>query len=275
MIAFGVARLGVPVMPNRVLIFVNKAWEADPLVGVFTNDQVRPFKFPTPSAPPQVNIPLSDGSMKTVQARLALNSAAATAEVWCIKDLMDPKKKSSSSEEKARVLPLVTANGDRPSLVVAFGTATFADARSYNGCVVVGSNVFVHNPYSAEPNPESNFTHPDMGKLLDCSQQPTNAKVFPPLDREMRPLIETAFLPTPINSADPPSLIVSAARRGQSGGLLQHGGGASNLRPELRGVAQCGRCSRVDDAGPDGLGYAMAASAIGHGNTVASAAAIT
>ncbi len=211
MIAFGVARLGVPVMPNRVLIFVNKAWEADPLVGVFTNDQVRPFKFPTPSAPPQVNIPLSDGSMKTVQARLALKSAAATAEVWCIKDLMDPKKKSSSSEEKARVLPLVTANGDRPSLVVAFGTATFADARSYNGCVVVGSNVFVHNPYSAEPNPESNFTHPDMGKLLDCSQQPTNAKVFPPLDREMRPLIETAFLPTPINSADPPSLIVSAA----------------------------------------------------------------
>ena len=66
-------------------------------------------------------------------------------------------------------------------------------------------------PLQPEPNPESNFTHPDIGKLLDCSQQPTNAKVFPPLDREMRPLIETAFLPTPINSADPPSLIVSAA----------------------------------------------------------------
>ena len=200
-------------MPSRVLIFVNKAWEADPLVGVFTNDQTRPpFKFPTLIALPQVDIPLSDGSMKTVKARLALKSANATAEVWCIKDLMDPKKKSSSSEEKARVLPHVTANSDPPSRVVAFGTATFADARSYNGCVVIGSNVFVHNPYSSDaPNPDSKWTHPDIGKLLDCSQQPINAALFPALDREMRPLIETAFLPSPINPADPPSLIVSSA----------------------------------------------------------------
>ena len=198
-------------MPYRILIFVNKAWEADPLVGVFRNDQVRPSKFPAPDALPQVDIPLSDGSMKTVQARLALKSPNATAEVWCIKDLMDPKKKSSSSEEKARVLPHVTANGDPPILVVAFGTATFPDARSYNGCVVIGSNVFVHNPYGDAPNRESKWTHPDIGKLLDRSQQPINAALFSALDREMRPLIETPFLPPPINPAGPPSLIVSAA----------------------------------------------------------------
>src|SRR3982074_2119849 len=157
-------------MSNRILIFANKSWETDPLVGVFKNEQARPPAFPEPDTLPQVAIPLSDGSKKIVQARLSLKSANARAEVWCIKDLMDRRRSSSSSEEKARVLPYVAAIGDAPSLVVAFGTATFADAQSYNGCVVAGANIFVHDPYSATSNPDSRWTHPDIGKLLDLSQ---------------------------------------------------------------------------------------------------------
>ncbi len=137
-----------------------------------------------------------------------LKSANATAELWCIKDLMDPEKSSSSSEEKARVMPYVTATGAAPDLVVAFGTAAIADPRSYNGCAVVGSGVFVHNPYAKAPNPTSNWTHKDIGKLLDSSRQPINNTVFGALDHD-RPEIETRFLSVPINPARPASLLLS------------------------------------------------------------------
>ena len=198
-------------MTTRILIFPNKAWEAAPLVGAFQNDQARPPRFPDFETPPQVAIPLSDGSTKTVAARLALKTANATAEVWCIQDLMDPTKSASSSEEKARVLPYVTANGAPPSLVIAFGTAATADVHSYNGCVVIGSSAFVHNPYAAMPNPESRWRHPDIGKLLDSSSQPINAALFGQLGRELRALIEICFLRPPLNPADPPTLILSPA----------------------------------------------------------------
>jgi hypothetical protein len=197
-------------MTNRILIFANKTWEADPLVGVFRNDQARPPKFPDFDTPPQSTIPLNDGSTKTVQARLVLKSTSATAELWCIKDLMDPARSASSSEEKARVLPYVTAIGPSPSLVIAFGTATIANANSYNGSVVVGSSVFVHNPYSAAPNPNSRWTHGDIGKFLDSSQQPINSAIFPSLDRD-RASVEARMLPTPLNPAKPPILIPSAS----------------------------------------------------------------
>jgi hypothetical protein len=198
-------------VPNRILIFPNKAWETAPLVAVFQNDQARPPKFPDLVTPPQVTIPLSKGGTKTVAARLALKTANAAAEVWCIQDLMDPAKSPSSSEEKARVLPYVTANGPPPSLVVAFGTATIADVHSYNGCVAIGSSAFVHDPHAATPNPESRWTHSDIGKLLDSSNQPINAALFGQLARELRALIEIRFLRPPLNPADPPTLILSPA----------------------------------------------------------------
>jgi hypothetical protein len=196
---------------SRILIFPNKAWEAAPLVGALQNDQARPPRFPDVETPPQIAIPLSDGSTKTVAARLALKTANATAEVWCIQDLMDPAKSASSSEEKARVLPYVTANGAPPALVIAFGTAALADARSYNGCVVIGSNVFVHDPYAATSNPESRWTHFNVGKLVDSSNQPINAALFGQLSRDLRPLIESRFLRPPLNPADPPTLVLSSA----------------------------------------------------------------
>jgi hypothetical protein len=196
---------------NRILIFANKTWEAEPLVGVLTNEQARPAAFPDLDTPPQVEIPLSSGSsMRTVQARLALKSANARLEVWCIKDLMDPQQSGSSSQEKARVLNEFSKIGDPPSLVIAFGTAAFPDPQGYSGCVVIGSNFFVYNPYSAKPNPASNWTAPGIGKLQDSSQQPINAALFSLLDQQLRPLAESRFLSTPLNPAKPPSLLLSA-----------------------------------------------------------------
>jgi hypothetical protein len=130
--------------------------------------------------------------------------------VWCIKDMMDPAKSSSSSEEKARVLPFVAAGCPRPNLVVAFGTATFPDQHSYNGCTTIGSSIFVHDPHASLPNPASRWTDPEFGKLLDCSRQPVNDKVFAALDRQFRPQIEARLLPAPVNAAAPASLILAA-----------------------------------------------------------------
>jgi hypothetical protein len=202
-------------MPARILIFANKAWETDPLMGVFRNEKARPPKFPAELGPdeplPEVTIPMSNNPTKKVKPHLALKSANATAELWCIQDLMDsdPPVSSSSSEEKARVMPYVTACGADPTLVVAFGTATMADARSYNGCVVVGANVFVYNAYRQNPNPKSKWNHPDIGKLVDASQQSINKIVVESVERD-RALLESRFIMPPINPAMPPTLIVSA-----------------------------------------------------------------
>lgn len=197
-------------MAGRILIFANKSWEADPLVGVLRNPYAAPPDLRPTDPVPHVTVPLNDGRTKQVSARLALRSANATAELWCVKDLMDCTRSPSSSEEKARVIPAVVANGPAPTLVVAFGTASFPDAKSFNGCAVVGTQVFVHNPQPPEkPNPESNWTSPEFDKLLT----PTKAlpdSLWSKLNRDLRPVCESRFLSPPLNPANPPKLLVSS-----------------------------------------------------------------
>ncbi|WP_156181251.1 hypothetical protein [Mycobacterium nebraskense] len=197
-------------MAGRILIFANKSWEADPLVGVLRNPHAAPANLLPLDSLPQVTVPLHDGGTKQVSARLAWRTANATAELWCIRDLMDCTRSPSSSEEKARVIPVVVAGGPAPTLVVAFGTASFPDARSFNGCVVVGTQVFVHNPHPHnKPNRESNWIRPEFDELL----APTKAlpdSLWSSLDRDLRPVCESRFLSPPLNAANPPVLLVSS-----------------------------------------------------------------
>ena len=207
-------------MAKRILIVVNKSWEADPLVAVFQNEQALPPNLPKSAKPPKVTITLNDGATQTVDARLCLAShnaagdVLATAEVWCIKNLMDlsssKKAEESSSFEKARVLGEMTKLGPSADIVIAFGTAGFVDPRSHNGSVVVGTNVFVHNPHHSTPNSKSPWTDAGIGKLVDGSQQPINEAAFSALDRE-RASIEMRFISPPISPAAPPALIPAAA----------------------------------------------------------------
>jgi len=195
----------------RILVIANKSWEVDPLLGVLRSDQGRPSSFSRTTAPPVATVMMNDGSSKSVPARTAFVTDAAVCEVWCIKDLMDPKKSGSSSEEKARVLPAVVAAGATPDLVVAFGTATIAEQASYNGSVVIGSKVFVHDPYANTPNPDSRWTHADVGRVIDETDSSLSSHVLMVLDREHRPFIESRFLAPPLNPAQPPILLPSAA----------------------------------------------------------------
>ena len=163
-------------MTDRVLIFPNTPWEADALVAVFSNGQARPptkdelsgkpplfdsYYFPSRIAPPQVTIPLQGvAGPKNVSARLAYPNV----EVWCVSDLMvDDRKILAGSREKARVLKYVADNGPPPTLVIAFGTAAFPDPLSYDGCVVIGSNVFNFDPQVDGIDPNSKWSDPSIG----------------------------------------------------------------------------------------------------------------
>lgn len=198
-------------MTRRILIIANKTWEVDPLLGIMGSDYGRPLPFPGAIPPPRTTVGMSDGSSKTVPARMALASATAVCEVWCIKDLMDPAKSSSSSEEKARVLPSIAAAGSPPDMVVAFGTATIAEANSFNGSVVVGSRAFVHNPYAVPANPQSNWIPASTDKVIEEDDSSVSKRIISTLDRELRAFVESRFLVPPINPGHPPMLLPSAS----------------------------------------------------------------
>ena len=140
---------------SRILIVANKSWEAGPLVGVLRSEHGRPASFPkAATTPPSISIPSVSGAARTVPARLVLTSAAGTAEVWCVQDLMDKGKIRRAARKKPSP-PLSGRRGDQPSLVVAFGTASFPDEQSYNGCVSVGSSVLCTIPILRRPIPKA------------------------------------------------------------------------------------------------------------------------
>lgn len=191
------------------MIVVNKSWEAEPLVAALRSTNGRPAEFPHEVAAPSVEIPWSDGRKQKISARAAYLAGEAAVEVWCIKDLMDPAKSASSSDEKARVLPMIAAAGQPPDhLVVAVGTASLPDARSFNGSVAVGSSCFLFDP-NASPNPDSRWSDDRIGHLIDEEDRTSTNGLMAWLERDARPDIETRFLPPPLLPATPPILIVS------------------------------------------------------------------
>ena len=211
-------------MADRILVFANTPWEADALVSVFTNGQARPptkdelagkaplfnsYYFPSRIPAPQVTIPLIDGSDSTVvNARLAYPEL----EVWCVADLMvDRRNILAGLREKARVLKIVAESGPPPTLVIAFGTAAFPDPHSYDGSVVIGSNVFNFDPKVDGLDPDSRWDDPTIGTLIDNSKQPINTNVFLNLRGRLRLPIESRFLATPIDPARPAILLASSS----------------------------------------------------------------
>jgi hypothetical protein len=209
---------------DRILIFPNTPWEADALVAVFSNGQARPsteaelagasplfdsYYFPAQIASPQVAIPLASGAeTKTVSARLAYPNV----EVWCVSDLMvDNKNILAGSLEKARVLKYVADAGSPPTLVIAFGTAAFPDPHIYDGCVVIGSNVFNFSPKIDGLNPNGRWDDPSIGKFQDNSKQFGNEAIFQNLRGRLRLPIESRFLSPPISGMRAPFLLASGS----------------------------------------------------------------
>ncbi|NIM48050.1 MAG: hypothetical protein GTN78_00605 [Gemmatimonadales bacterium] len=145
-------------MSQRILVVANKSWEADPLVGVLLSKEGVPRNLgsitvvnhpffmsqrvgPDPVAKPRIEITLDA-------------PATSVVEVWCIEDLMNPKVSGSSTLEKVRVLPWAFSYQEAPDLVIAFGTAAAPGDVNLIGSVVVGSSVFLHDPFAKSSHRE-------------------------------------------------------------------------------------------------------------------------
>jgi hypothetical protein len=194
--------------PIRVVIVANKWWEADPLCAVFIHDKARPAiygEFDYPGYParrpprPGPNEPRPPDPAPT--PRMTFECDAASVEVWCIEELMNPAEQSSSSREKARVLkPVATSAPKPPDLVIAFGTAGSREGFHVNGSVVVGRRVFIHDPYRHRSQRGRLWTPPRPDRIIDSG---VPAGLLAKLDEPVRFAAQARFLSSPVRSADP------------------------------------------------------------------------
>lgn len=178
---------------RRAIVVANKTWEADPLVTVLSSPRSRPTGV---SFVPAAGTPGLRGTA---------TGAAGPVEIWCLQELMNPQVSSSNTAEKAHVLqPLLADPGI--TVVVAFGTAATPGPDSLNGCVVIGTRAFVHNP--APPGSPSRWTPPAPDRLQ--TSPPSEARFSSFTAGDFRVQVESRFILPPLHPATPPVLLAAA-----------------------------------------------------------------
>lgn len=159
---------------KRILLVANKNWEVEPILNALLNKVMRSKNLPDPDT---LNYPwkyfAGSTSPRAVWNIPTWNIPSTTVELWCIQDIMDAKWNGSSSQGKNEDLHRIfDFRAEQPDLVIALGTAAFGDGTvNNNGCVVVGSNIFLHNyhPSSTNPNPQSVWDDARFEKLIQSS----------------------------------------------------------------------------------------------------------
>lgn len=190
---------------KSVAIIVNKNWEAEPMLAGMVSNEFRASSLPFP----EVMIPLQDKKYTATQPRTVFRfrdsnqQVQLEVKVWCIQDLMDKSKNSSSSEEKYRVL-LQLFKSETPDLIIAAGTAGYISESSYAGSVVVGGRFFVHNGNTN--NDDSKLDLPDFETLLPYN---INKMVFGIFNQSFKQKTEVKFLKVPNNPAQRATVLAS------------------------------------------------------------------
>lgn len=177
---------------KKIVVIINKNWETEPVLNALTNSEIRPKELPFPV---WVNSP-KDGKNRMNAPRVFLTlsndkSVSAEITIWCIQDLMNTQKSSSSSEEKFNVLPQVIRN-EKPDLIMAVGTAGYLSEQSYNGSVFIGSNFFLHDGHP--DNNDSNLKNENVGKLLSSN---VNNQLYDIFSQDFRDKVEKKFISVP------------------------------------------------------------------------------
>ena len=197
---------------KRIVIVANKWWEADPLCSVLIHDKARPPIFTSFSFlnyPAQHRSSLSLGMPRPpdppTKPRMTFMIAGDVVEIWCLEDLLNQSESSSSSLEKARVLPMALGLGALPDLVIAFGTAGSREGVSINGSVVIGRRVFIHDPWNGT-GPSPRWHPPEPDTIVDSRLSPF---IFRKIRDEARAAAEVRMLVAPINPATPPLIFAS------------------------------------------------------------------
>ena len=146
----------------RVLIVVNKHRECDPVLAAMIGEVAPPILrdryWPVlRNWPRKRGNPIAPGTPepKPVPRATWNLDGRATAELWCISDLLehfpDRSEWQSSSQRKAERLTTVLG-GRSPALVIAVGTAAFPIvSENMNGAVVAGTGVFAHDGKPGNP----------------------------------------------------------------------------------------------------------------------------
>lgn len=185
----------------KLIIVANKWWEAAPLVAALQHVNSRqrdlgavPGEFADASQP-------GPGRSSAPAPRVVMHCGDATIEVWCIQDLMDPDENSSLTWEKARVLRRVLRGAD-PNAIIAFGTAASPTGSGRNGNVVIGTSVFVHDPYQEPPNKQKHWTSPLLNQVVRSDIQ----AAFDKIPRQFVTEAEKRLLRPPNAAATPPHI---------------------------------------------------------------------
>ena len=177
---------------------------------------------PYPSPPEADGLPVT-GKMP-IRPRLSFDvttsGGTAAVEVWCIEDWMRTERRvgerrtgktvkasSSSSHEKFTfTLPQirdVAHGGQAPDLVIAFGTAGIPADETLNGCVTVGSRVYIRDAWEEADDNELAEQVERFGSLLRAEvagwlNRPIESSVsralFRDIDPEVRHAAEARFL---------------------------------------------------------------------------------
>lgn len=212
---------------KRVLIIANKDWEATALTNVLLDAKACPDMFPWPvklthPLPPHIESTSSKPKPRAVfhfQERSHGETHDVQVEVWCVQDAMDPSVSSSSTKEKDEVLAVMYFGGKvevdtdkEPDFVVAFGTAGFPGETSYNGCVFVGANTFIHDPFSDDLSNDRYWHSDQTGRLIGPSS--LSAELFNPdcrlFDESLKSQVESRFLAPPMNPARKQILVAAS-----------------------------------------------------------------
>jgi hypothetical protein len=198
---------------QKVLVLVNKSWEADPLVAVARNGKLRP---PVVSAD---SISEFGGQPNPVKPkpRCKIELAAASIEIWCVEDWTEGSNRSRV--KMLRALPVMRDSAHDPDLVVAVGTAAFPDAETKNGCVFIGSETFLFNPYdTAAPvshDPAQDWVDTRLGHVV---RSEAGSRIVKELEHDckLREEINKRLLQTPLNAASAPLVLADGDAVGLS-----------------------------------------------------------
>jgi hypothetical protein len=156
---------------KRILIVANKSWETDPLISALLNPQLRPEPGFDTWVPGKQGLFSTWGGARPQGTkpcpRCVSTAPGVQVEVWCIEDWLAGANHSSSKAKMTQALPAIFNSGQTPDFVAAFGTASFPDATTYNGCVVSGTNAYLFNPYRSAP---SGVVHDPSGDWDDPSK---------------------------------------------------------------------------------------------------------
>ncbi|KAA2242965.1 hypothetical protein F0L74_10615 [Chitinophaga agrisoli] len=181
---------------KRIVLIGNKSWEVEPILNALLNSRMRPQTLPDPTV---LNYPWTYRA-GTAQPRAVWDSfQQVTIELWCIQDIMDSQWNASSSQGKHECLPkILRYRQEAPDLVVALGTAALGlDNGNNNGCVSMGSNIFIHNFHPNGENPESKWDDPAHFEKVLPSSIP--ADFFALLDTTTVQAIEARLLKPYLN----------------------------------------------------------------------------